>query len=261
MKVFFLIVNNLLGSLLVLSGLFVITVIPVSGVLSIICGLFLLSPVRYITYKATKVKISTKYRVLICLITFALSGAASVYQGDQEYDEYVELREQRQKEEDKKNIAFFRSNRDSVIEDIKKKVSVGDLESALFAAEKYLVTGDPEIKSLHVEIDKVYEPAKEYLIFLSDSEKAKAIASYGEPPSNYPFIGYPVITNYLEDILNDPDSLEMGECSDVYKGQYGWLVSCSFRAKNGFGALVKSEKWFVITQDRVLFTHEQGYFD
>ncbi|MBH0090419.1 hypothetical protein [Pseudoalteromonas sp. NSLLW218] len=260
MKIFFLVVNSLLGTFFVCIGLVALTINPLSGVFSLICGLFLLPPVRYITHRATKIKVSTKHRVIICLTAFFLSGVADVYQGRQEVDEYMASFKQRQKEEDKKNITFFNNNRESVIQDIKNKVSDRDLKAALLSTEKYLVTGDSEIKQLYDEIDEVYEPAKEYIGYLSESEKAEAIASLGEPPSNYPFIGYPVITNYLEGILNDPNSLEMEKCGDVYKGQYGWLVSCSFRAKNGFGALVKSEKWFVIRKDLVMFTHEYDYF-
>lgn len=261
MKIFFIIANSLLGGLLLFFGVSVLFEVPLIGALLMVCGSVLFPLTRLIAHKVTKVAIKARYRVAICFSTFLLACGLIAYEGYLEGEKTMEYLAKHKAERDVENIAHFKENRDSIIESIKLRVSVGALKDALYMTEKYLVTNDPEIKSLHEEVTATYEPDKKYYSSLSESEKEEAIGLFGEPPSFYPFLGYMMITNYLERTLNDPDSLEMQNCSSVHKGRHGWLVSCTFRAKNGFGALIKSKKWFVINDGRVMYTHEYDFYD
>lgn len=261
MKVFFIIVNSLLGALLLFNGAALVFESPLIGVLFMVCGLVLFPLSRFITHKVTKVAIKTRYRAILCLSTFFAACGLIVYEGQLEAEKMGVYLAQQQAREDAENIAYFKENKDSITEGIVSKIYAGAFKDALYEAEKYLVTNDPEIKSLYDDITVLYEPNKKHITDLSEIEKKDAIGSFGEPPAPYPFIGYTMINSYLEKSLNDPDSLDMQECGSVYKGLYGWLVSCTFRAKNGFGALIKSEKWFVIKDGLVLYTREHDYYD
>lgn len=58
---------------------------------------------------------------------------------------------------------------------------------------------------------------------------------------------------YLKQVANDPSSVSDVECSNPTWGdKLGWEVGCTFRAKNGFGGLIKSQKIFYISKDRVI---------
>ena len=92
-------------------------------------------------------------------------------------------------------------------------------------------------------------------------ERAALIAKFGEPPQLDPFSGaYRPVERYLERVANDPDSIEMEDCTKVYRGDHGWLVSCDYRGKNAFGAVVWQSNWFTIVHGEVVSMHEAGEF-
>jgi hypothetical protein len=51
---------------------------------------------------------------------------------------------------------------------------------------------------------------------------------------------------YLADHLNDPDSYQHDKCSKAQPQGALWVVECSYRAMNGFGALVRQAGRFFI---------------
>ena len=70
-----------------------------------------------------------------------------------------------------------------------------------------------------------------------------------EPTEDY---AYYAVKRYLEANLNDPDSLqdlEVVGMSKVKKMPGFYKVDVSYRAKNGFGALMLKRQGFVITHD------------
>ncbi|MEQ1856164.1 MAG: hypothetical protein ABL963_06835 [Longimicrobiales bacterium] len=75
----------------------------------------------------------------------------------------------------------------------------------------------------------------------------------GEPPSRSALDGnYREVSEYLRGVANDPGSIDVAQCTDVYFTEDGWLVGCDYRGANAFGALVFSSNWFLIRQGRVI---------
>lgn len=90
-----------------------------------------------------------------------------------------------------------------------------------------------------------------------DEIEAKEAAEkifYGKKPIQSGWDGsYSEVKNYLSYAMKDPDSLDIRECSSVYKiDNVGWAVHCSYRGKNSFGAVVLNSNWFIIRNNRVV---------
>jgi uncharacterized protein YxeA len=56
---------------------------------------------------------------------------------------------------------------------------------------------------------------------------------------------------YLKRALNDPESLIMSGCSQPSLVNEGWLVICSYRARNAFGGMVRKTAAFVVNHGSV----------
>jgi len=52
--------------------------------------------------------------------------------------------------------------------------------------------------------------------------------------------------------MNDPESLEMDACTEVYYVTDGWLVGCDYRGRNAFNAMIRQSNCFIIRQGRVV---------
>lgn len=84
-------------------------------------------------------------------------------------------------------------------------------------------------------------------------KQEKWVKLYGEPPKQYSYHGpYYQVTSYLERIANDPDSIDVESCTQVYMGDDGWVVGCTYRGKNGFGGLIRKSSWFTLINGRVV---------
>ncbi|MBN8544248.1 MAG: hypothetical protein J0M34_08300 [Alphaproteobacteria bacterium] len=85
------------------------------------------------------------------------------------------------------------------------------------------------------------------------SEMQKLVDQFGAPPeqtgSRHRYIPVEI---YLEQVMNDPGSLEMEGCGEVRHTKQGWLVSCSYRGKNAFGATILDGGWFTIRYGQVI---------
>ena len=83
------------------------------------------------------------------------------------------------------------------------------------------------------------------------------IDKFGEPPAASPWDGsYYVIEKYLKKIANDPDSIDIDGCTEVYYTDDGWLVGCDYRGRNAFGGLVRQSNWFTIIHGVVVQMHD-----
>ena len=99
------------------------------------------------------------------------------------------------------------------------------------------------------------------------AETEKYQEKYGKPPVQSTWDGsYSAINKYLRNTMNDPDSLKMAGCTDVYQTDKGWLVGCDYRGKNAFGVLIKTFNWFRIQNGEVIeilsedaYSHRKGY--
>jgi len=108
-----------------------------------------------------------------------------------------------------------------------------------------------------------YEPNnKKYkakVKFYSDKQKKKEekealkLAFFGKKPIQSAYDGsYYAVERYLEKVARDPDSVKITNCTGIYKSDYGWLVGCTWRGKNGFGGMNVDTNWFHIRQGVVV---------
>lgn len=90
-----------------------------------------------------------------------------------------------------------------------------------------------------------------------DSARRERLAKFGESPVASAWDGsYRAVTRYLEQIANDPDSIDIDACTKVYHIKTGWLVGCDYRGKNAFGATIRISNWFTIVHGRVTKMHD-----
>ena len=79
------------------------------------------------------------------------------------------------------------------------------------------------------------------------------IAKFGEPPIKSAWDGsYRAVEQYLKRVANDPDSIKIDGCTEVYHTKKGWLVGCDYRGRNGFGGMVRQSNWFIIIHNVVI---------
>ncbi|MGB2518660.1 hypothetical protein OLL83_000758 [Shewanella algae] len=92
-------------------------------------------------------------------------------------------------------------------------------------------------------------------------EREARINRFGEPPLRSPWDGsYNAVEKYLKFIANDPDSIDVDGCTEVYFSEKGWLVGCNYRGKNAFGGMVRQSNWFTIVNDQVIQMHDASAY-
>lgn len=100
------------------------------------------------------------------------------------------------------------------------------------------------------------------LIRADERARADRVARFGQPPTKGSWDGsYRVVTQYLRDIANDPGSIDVDACTDVYHVPRGWLVGCDYRGANAFGGLIRASNWFIIQHDRVVAMEDASAYN
>ena len=95
-----------------------------------------------------------------------------------------------------------------------------------------------------------------------DNERNARLLAFGQPPLKSEWDGsYSVVESYLKQVANDPASIDIQACTDVFHTKQGWLVGCDYRGKNAFGALIKQSNWFIIVRDRVVKMEEASAYE
>lgn len=79
-------------------------------------------------------------------------------------------------------------------------------------------------------------------------------ARIGPAPSPMLFGGYVEIDRYLRARAHDPDSIAYDSCTNPREAPDAWVVECSYRARNAFGALVRTQTVFLIRHGQVVET-------
>ncbi len=103
------------------------------------------------------------------------------------------------------------------------------------------------IESERQRIEAERQAEQQRAIDQAEIIERRRISRIGEKPVGSAWDGsYSVIEDYLRSIANDPDSIDIQECSPAVETDGGWLVRCVFRGKNAFGALVRKEQVFLI---------------
>ncbi|NQY07652.1 MAG: hypothetical protein HRT68_16015 [Flavobacteriaceae bacterium] len=92
-------------------------------------------------------------------------------------------------------------------------------------------------------------------------EREIRIAKFGEAPVQSAWDGsYYAVERYLKIIANDPDSIEVDDCTKVYHIESGWLVGCEYRGRNAFGGMTRQSNWFSIVHDQVVQMHHASAY-
>ncbi len=114
---------------------------------------------------------------------------------------------------------------------------------------------EPNNKKYKSKVKFYSDKVKSYNDKIRQEEKKEAdkIAYFGKPPVQSPWDGsYYVVENYLKRIAKDPDSVKIASCTKVMKDKDGWLVVCTWRARNGFGGMNAAKNRFTIRNDNVV---------
>lgn len=103
---------------------------------------------------------------------------------------------------------------------------------------------------------EAFKEKYERYTWLSDQEdwERDAEGDLGpEPKFNELWGYYPEVKTYLRNVAHDPSSIDFDGCSPVMKvPRLGYRVRCDYRAKNGYGALVKESRMFTIRHGVVI---------
>lgn len=92
-------------------------------------------------------------------------------------------------------------------------------------------------------------------------EREQRLAKFGEPPKQSGWDGsYFEVKQYLRKVANDPDSIDIDGCTEVYHTKNGWLVGCDYRGRNAFGGMVRNSNWFTIRHGRVVNMEESSAY-
>lgn len=88
-------------------------------------------------------------------------------------------------------------------------------------------------------------------------QREALIAKFGEAPTRSAWDGsYYAVKGYLKRVANDPDSIEIDDCTNSYYTERGWLVGCNYRGRNAFGGMIRKSNWFIIVHDEVIQMHD-----
>lgn len=74
---------------------------------------------------------------------------------------------------------------------------------------------------------------------------------------------YPEVKRYLRQAMHDPSSLEWEGCTKVFweSTKEGYLVGCTYRGNNAFGAKIKNAHWFIIRHGQVVEAAEADAYE
>jgi chromosome segregation ATPase len=123
----------------------------------------------------------------------------------------------------------------------------GDLKPVLASR----IAAAPEVTDLKKRLDAVdarvteQEQKEQDLVRQREARKVAVQHQRGRMPLGSDR-SVSAVDAYLKDVLNDPDSYKPDECGPVVADGPFWVVTCSFRAKNGFGALVLDRARFYL---------------
>lgn len=83
--------------------------------------------------------------------------------------------------------------------------------------------------------------------------KSVAPVSIGDEPKASAWDGvYYAVERHLKAAAHDPGSIKWEGCTKVIRSEIGWATRCDYRARNGFGALMKYKTLFIIRNDTVV---------
>ena len=120
-----------------------------------------------------------------------------------------------------------------------------------------------ELAAMHPENNKYQKKTKYYKgkIEKRDIRIAAEKIFYGEIPIQSAWDGsYYEVERYLKSVANDPDSIDIENCTEPYKADKGWIVLCKYRGRNAFGGMILKHNWFIIRQNQVIGVEEPSAY-
>jgi hypothetical protein len=191
----------------------------------------------------------------------------------------------------------FKNNKITVIAEIKQQIETKKFEEALKKINTYKYVSDTDLLKLkntareQIILSKLktiptsqtvenlkyynelltlqpnntkYKTKKGYYNKIQIEQKAKQasrILLLGKKPiKDHWGGGYLEIEHYLKKTAHDPDSIKFSSCSDIFYTKNGWIVRCTYRGKNAFGAKIQNTHWFTIKHGAVIQQHESNEF-
>jgi hypothetical protein len=175
-------------------------------------------------------------------------GEAYRFIGDAQLDSLYRLAAVRQTAADK------RAQEQRLLAQV-RQLPASDLEDnrRLYAALMALNPDQQNYRDRYNHYDK--------LIGAQEAVAAARRQRFGPPPEPSAWDGtYREIRDYLKIVMNDPTSLEMDDCTQVYSTKDGWLVGCDYRGRNAFGGMVRQSNWFIIRHGAVVDMKDAGAY-
>lgn len=163
MKYIYLALNWGFGFLFGLSGLALLFSYPITGLIFVAIALLLIPSVRSFVYSKTKIEIVPKRRMIavfvmiVCSFVFMDSwkvadkkiDVGKTFSDEIDVDKVLAGDVDELEKLKKKNTEMFRNDRNQILSDAAKYISLKDYGSALSLTNRYLVSGDEELQNLH----------------------------------------------------------------------------------------------------------------
>jgi hypothetical protein len=121
-----------------------------------------------------------------------------------------------------------------------------------FAEQKFEPSPLDELAKLELNTEET-PPVREIRKIVTQEEENKLL---GNKPAQLANGKVQIVTNWLQEYLNDPYSMKIVRWSKVEKeyvnGEPFWVVKVRFRAKNGFGAYILNDYVFFIRRNKIV---------
>jgi len=154
-KYLYLTLNWVFGVLFLLTGALSLVESPLAGLSLIAVAALLLPAVRNFVYLKTNKEFPVKARAISIFALLMASGFfIEQVQDRKEKELTVQLAHKKQEKAAQlrqENIDFFNANREEIIFRIKNAITEKDYQVAISKSNKYLVSGDKELKQLNIQ--------------------------------------------------------------------------------------------------------------
>lgn len=136
--------------------------------------------------------------------------------------------------------------REQVVTDAREMINAERYFEAAALIAPWRDVADGEARGLHNAAAKLHAsiPKKPSGVPTQQAEPAEPIRSAWSGT-------YAEVERYLHVRAHDPNSVEVETCTQAARREDGWGTRCTWRARNGFGALRTEHTLFLINGDNV----------
>lgn len=150
-------------------------------------------------------------------------------------------------------IADWQAHASDVTKVVRAKIASGDPTWARSDLAPYEGVSTPDLNALRKEIDVAAAPQDAAAAAAQQREVAayqEAVRLFGRAPDR--FEAQAMVATYLSSVVRDPSSLEVEGCLTPSSGEHGWVATCRFHARNGFGGMNREVGDFTINRGSVV---------